>query len=261
MGHTRTSGKPMVTLYYFQGTGCYASMSGLSAYADRIYDICPARKLSLGKQGKIVVGMSPGAARDELFQDVKDMIKYALDEGHHIRLMGHSYGGYYVSKLMSALAKEMPDQLDRIRAVTLGTVRMHKYNPLIHITHYIFEKDPYGRLNWFVNKRADVVKIRCDDPIHKVFTWHDAYIETFKYNHVNPFDDTRGSLQMALPPHMVADRKATAAKTATTKTAATKTAATKTATTKTTASMTTATRMDSDPQAWNDAIRGPQKTR
>jgi hypothetical protein len=34
-----------------------------------------------------------------------------------------------------------------------------------------------------------------------------------------------------------------------------------TAATKRTATKTTATRMDSDPQAWNDAIRGPQKTR
>lgn len=181
-------------------------MQHLNGYADRIYNICPSKKLSLADKGKIVVGMTPGAARQDLFQEVKDMIIIALDNGHHVRLMGHSYGGYFVSKLMSVLAKEQPDKLDRIRAVTMGTVRMHKYNPAIKITHYIFAKDPYGRLNWFIKKRPDVVKIRSNDTMHNLYTWHDAYNQTFTYNMVSPFEEIRGSLQMALPPFMIADR-------------------------------------------------------
>lgn len=101
--------------------------------------------------------------RRRMVQGVADRVQQLTqDEDHHVTVIGHSLGGYYVSAAVKELWSRASAEVrwPNIRAYTLGTIGIHVLptDRPIPVMHFIFANDVVG-VSRLLNARRRGVRV------------------------------------------------------------------------------------------------------
>ena len=174
-------------LYIVKGRYCSANFINNEKYKDEIkkyleyepntivYFLCPEddkESHSSVKYASIATKQSPGIKTYKIFRQTKNQIIQQLPYATSIKVYGHSYGGYFASRLLRELIKyydeelsvktnisdpnqikkiieDKINELNKLTVVTFGGARFHKYmyqikylsNYIPNVRHFIFKSD------------------------------------------------------------------------------------------------------------------------
>lgn len=154
--------------------------------ATKAYFICPEADTSQHSEFsyfKLTINISPAIKRYSVFRHAFEQIVQQLPTASSIRMYGHSYGGYFASRMMRELIKYYDRRIDtdalkpkearafiqqtlrKLTVVTFGGARFHNYMHQIkhlqwyrpNIRHYIYTLDLIQMFHREIYKRDDVV--------------------------------------------------------------------------------------------------------
>jgi hypothetical protein len=166
-------------LYYIDAYGCETMVANrivekidarFSTRYGKYYYICIHKdKTFQPKIRNLVLNRSPKVSEHPMFSEILNMVVSDLDKGKTVHLIGLCYGGYIVSKVVHSLP---PEKLQNLKAVTMGTPRLHTYKPELPMRHYIFKKDYVRTLHKQDYVRPDVSLVVSDQLKN---TWSNRY--------------------------------------------------------------------------------------
>lgn len=152
----------------------------------KAYFICPEMDTTAHSElayFKVAINVSPGVKKYSVFTHTYEQLIEQLPTANTIRLYGHSYGGYFASRMLRELIKYYDRRIDtdglkptparafikqtlqKLTIVTFGGARFHNYTHQIkHLTwyrpnirHFVYTLDFIQMLHSKIYQRNDVV--------------------------------------------------------------------------------------------------------
>lgn len=152
----------------------------------KAYFICPEMDTTTHSElayFKVVLNVSPGVKKYSIFIHTYEQLIQQLPTAASIRIYGHSYGGYFASRLFRELIKYYDRRIDseemklkdarslirqtlqKLTVITFGGARFHNYmHQIKHLTwyrpnirHFVYTLDFIQMLHSKIYKRDDVV--------------------------------------------------------------------------------------------------------
>jgi hypothetical protein len=192
----------------------------------KAFFVCPEfdkTSHSVTKYVSVAFQKSPGVRNYEVFETVINAIIQQLSNPTiDVRIYGHSYGGYFASRMLRELIKYYDrmggsiEPLTRLQVITFGGARFHEYKKGLqnipadfapNIRHFIYTKDIIRVINRKILERSDVTVLipdfKTDTKLKEGLVFHnyEPFIQ-YIYEHKKLQELAQGSVHKFIVVHI-----------------------------------------------------------